>query len=290
VSHKPALSLEFLPILDRIKVLATGGLTTMHVVGDLMKHRIMSLQRRPRLCCWFTGPNDIGRIQRGPGTDLSWDKLAVLVGGITGETFVHESLILPQNIPALCDDPGLRTAILATLPTLDDSGVVVRHTGGRDPRGIQIFDAPIGGPQPASVACSANPAVAPSPLYKGKEAASGASAPGSSWWSKEERRCRLCRADGSLVFEPPRSARGLQVGPRRPASRPTAHRGVLVLRSCRHHHHLGVITPRDTSSSSRNSSNSRSGDRLASRVTRRSRAPSKCIPFFFEPNHHADKS
>jgi hypothetical protein len=65
---KPSLSPEFLPILDRIKVLATGGLTSMHVVGDLLKRRIMLLQRRPRLCCWFTGPNDIGRIQRELGT------------------------------------------------------------------------------------------------------------------------------------------------------------------------------------------------------------------------------
>jgi hypothetical protein len=43
------------------------------------------------------------------------------------------SLILPQGIPALFDDPGLRTVILATLPTLDESGVVVRQTGGQDP-------------------------------------------------------------------------------------------------------------------------------------------------------------
>jgi hypothetical protein len=92
---KPSLSLEFLPVLDRIKGLATGSLTSMHVVGDLLKRRIAPLQRRPRLCCWFTGPNDIGRIQRWPGTDLSWDELAVPVGGITGETFVPESLILP---------------------------------------------------------------------------------------------------------------------------------------------------------------------------------------------------
>jgi hypothetical protein len=69
------------------------------------------------------------------------------VRGIIGETFIPESLILPQNIPALCDDPGLRTAILATLPTLDDSGVAVRQTGGWDPHcGIRIFDAPVGGP------------------------------------------------------------------------------------------------------------------------------------------------
>jgi hypothetical protein len=113
----------------------------------------------------------------------------------------------------------------------------------------------------------------------------------------------------------PRSARRLQMGPRRPAPRPTTRRGTSVPRSSLHHHHPGVITPRSTSStnsnnnssrrgsssdlssSSHNSSShsqcgnsSRSGDRLASRVTGKSRAPSKCSPFFHEPNHHADKS
>jgi hypothetical protein len=68
---KPSLAPEFEPILNRIKELATGGLTSMHVVGDFLKRRVMSLQGRPRLCCWFTGHSDIGRIQRGPGTDLS---------------------------------------------------------------------------------------------------------------------------------------------------------------------------------------------------------------------------
>jgi hypothetical protein len=68
---KPSLSPELLPVMDRIKTFATGGLTSMHVVGDFMKCRIAPLQRRACLCCWFTGSNDIGRIQRGPGTDLS---------------------------------------------------------------------------------------------------------------------------------------------------------------------------------------------------------------------------
>jgi hypothetical protein len=40
---KPSLSPEFLPVLDRIKVLATGGLTSMHVVGDLLERWIMPL-------------------------------------------------------------------------------------------------------------------------------------------------------------------------------------------------------------------------------------------------------
>jgi hypothetical protein len=92
---------------------------------------------------------------------------------------------------------------LATLPTLDESGVVIRQTGSRDPhRGIQILDAPTGGPQPAGVAPSA-PTVAPSPLDKGKGAASSASTPGGTRGSEEERRRRLRRADGSLISEPP---------------------------------------------------------------------------------------
>jgi hypothetical protein len=146
---KSSLSPELLPVLDRIKTLATGGLTSMHVVGDFLKRWVMSLQRRSRICCWFTGLNDIGRIQHGSGTDLSWEELEVLVKGITGESFVPESLILPQDILALCDDPGLRTAVLAMLLTLDESGVAVRQTGGRDPLyGIQIHGVLAGVPSP----------------------------------------------------------------------------------------------------------------------------------------------
>jgi hypothetical protein len=73
----------------------------------------------------------------------------------------------------------LRTTMLASLPTLDESGVAVRQTGGRDPhRRIRIFDAPAGGPQSAGVAPSAPSgassasAVGPRPLDKGKGAAS----------------------------------------------------------------------------------------------------------------------
>jgi hypothetical protein len=68
---KPSLALEFQFVLDRIKSLAVGGLTSMHVVGDFLKRQIAPLQQRARLCCLFTGSNDIGRIQRGPRTNLS---------------------------------------------------------------------------------------------------------------------------------------------------------------------------------------------------------------------------
>jgi hypothetical protein len=136
---KPSLALEFQLVLDRIKSLAAGDLTSMHVVRDFLKRRIAPLQQRARLCCWFIGSNDIGRVQCGPGTDLSWEELEVLVKGITGEPFVPESLILPEGIPALCDDAGLRSVNLATLPTLDERGIAVRQTGGRDPIAVSRY-------------------------------------------------------------------------------------------------------------------------------------------------------
>jgi hypothetical protein len=47
---EPSLAPEFQLVLDRIKSLAAGGLTSMHVVGDFLKHRIASLQQRACLC------------------------------------------------------------------------------------------------------------------------------------------------------------------------------------------------------------------------------------------------
>jgi hypothetical protein len=174
---KPCLVSEFGPILDKIKELAVGGLTSMHVLGDFLKRRVLPLQGRPRLCCWFTGPSDIGRIQRGLGTNLSWEQLEILVKEITGEAFIPKTLIPPQGILPLCDNPGLRSAVLARLPTLDESGVAIRQTSDRDPQwGIHIPSVPVGGPQPADVGPRAPPA-APSFSDKGKGPASSSSAP-----------------------------------------------------------------------------------------------------------------
>jgi hypothetical protein len=185
---QPSLSPELLTVLDRIETLVTGGLTSMHVVGEFLKHQVTSLQQRPRLSYWLTGPNDICRIQHGPGTDLSWEELELLVKGITGESFISESMILPRA--SRRSDPALRTVMLASLPTLDESGVALRQTGGWDPhRRIRISGAPTGGPQPAGVAPSA-PA-----------GASSASAAAPAPW---------IRARGLQVASPPEAAPGCQ--------------------------------------------------------------------------------
>jgi hypothetical protein len=198
------------------------------------------------------------------------------VKGITGESFVPESFILPRTsrhsvMIQGCDRrcwPLYRPSTRATWRY---------QTSSRDPlRGIRIPGVPTGGPQPAGPAPIVGPAAAPSPLEKGRGAASGASALGSSGGLEEERRCRLRRADGSFISNPPRSVRGLLVGPRGSAPKPRARRGASVLRhhhyrarrhdnhhrSHRHHHHPGAISPRGTSSSNNNSSgNNSSGNK-----------------------------
>jgi hypothetical protein len=222
------------------------------------------------------------------------------VKGITGESFVAESLILPEGIPPLCDDQGLRTAILDSLPTLDESGVAVRQTSGRDPhRGIQIPGVPAEGSRLADADSRATLATL-SPSGKGKGAASSSSAPGCPGRLEGERRHRLCRSDGSFIGDPPldsglpQKRQKIAGGVGRPAPRPRARRGASVLhqlhhQSCRHrrHHHLACHRHRG---SSINNNSSKGSGRLASKVVGRSRAPSKCIPSHFPhwSSYHVD--
>jgi hypothetical protein len=67
----------------------------------------------------YTGPNDYCRIARGPGTDFTRAELEVAIRGMTGEAFSLETLVLPSGIKALCEDQTLRSAVLASMPTLE---------------------------------------------------------------------------------------------------------------------------------------------------------------------------
>jgi len=88
--------------------------------------RIDPLKQRPRPAWSFTGLNDCSRTHREEGSDLTQEALEVLVRAVTGEVFIPKNLILPQGVVPLCEDSRLRTAVLATLPTLDDGGLAAR--------------------------------------------------------------------------------------------------------------------------------------------------------------------
>jgi hypothetical protein len=123
---RPSLPAELNLVLDRVKVLARGGLTSMMVLGDFLRRRIAPLQQRSRMACMFTGVNDCSRIERRASTDLFDAELEVLIWGMTGEVYALELLVFLRGISALCEDQGMRTAIQVSLPTLDNGGLAVR--------------------------------------------------------------------------------------------------------------------------------------------------------------------
>ena len=126
---KPSLPPVFDPVLNKIKTLVKGGLTSLHVLGDYLKRRIAPLKRRPRPAWSFTGPQDCSRTHRGEDSDLTQEGLEVLVRAVTGEIIIPEHLILPQGVVPLCEDSRLRNAVLATLPTLNDGGLAAGSVG-----------------------------------------------------------------------------------------------------------------------------------------------------------------
>jgi hypothetical protein len=101
---RPSLPTELDPVLDRVKTLARGSLTSMMVLGDFLRHRIPPLQQRSRMACMFTGVNDCSRIVRGAGSDLFVSKLENLIRVMTGKAYAPELLALPRGVKALCED------------------------------------------------------------------------------------------------------------------------------------------------------------------------------------------
>jgi hypothetical protein len=55
---RPFLPVVLDLVLDRVKTLARGGLTSMMVLGDFLRRRIAPLQQRSKMACMFTGVND----------------------------------------------------------------------------------------------------------------------------------------------------------------------------------------------------------------------------------------
>jgi hypothetical protein len=192
---------ELGPVLDRVKNLSRSGLTSLMVLGDFLKRRVAPLQQRTRMACMYTGTNDCCRIARGHGTDFSRAELETVFRAMTDEAFSLESLVLPSGIKALCEDQALRLTVLASMPILDEGGLVVRQLRGDPNRGIHIPGAsPVrqqratqgpGGPSPRGPApAGKGKEKVPVPEHRHKDNMEGSKAR------------RLQRGDGSFVGEP----------------------------------------------------------------------------------------
>jgi hypothetical protein len=198
---RPTIPAELDPVLYRIKKLARSGLTSMMVLGDFLKRRIVPLQQRYRMAYVYMGLNDCCRIARGPGGDFTRTELEAALRAMTGEVFIPESLVLPSGVKALCEDQALRSSVLASMPTLDEGGLAVRQLGGDPNRGLQIPGAsPVRQQRPSEGAGEPGPG-GPAPGGKGKE-----KAPVPEHRQKDHsegsKSRRLQRGDGSFVGEP----------------------------------------------------------------------------------------
>jgi hypothetical protein len=197
---KPSLPAELDPVLDRVKTLARGSLMSMMVLGDFLRRRIAPLQQRSRMACMFTGVNDCSRIVRGAGSNLSGAELEVLIRAMTGEAYAPELLVLPRGIKALCEDQAMRTAVLASLSTLDEGSLAVQQVRGDPNRGIRIPGTSPDSHQRADLSPSESSHGGPAP--SGKEKVPEAATSQSSWDREEDRSRRLRRGDGSFMGEP----------------------------------------------------------------------------------------
>jgi hypothetical protein len=198
---KPSLPEELGLVLDRVKNLTRGGLTSLMVLGDFLKRRIAPLQQWTRMACMYTGQNDCCRIACGPDTDFTRAELEAAFRAMTGEAFSPESLVLPSEVKALCEDQALRSSVLASMPTLDESGLAVRQLGGDPNRGIHIPGASPNRQQRASQGPRGPSSGGPAPTGKGKE-----KVPVPEHHHKDHtegsKTRRLQRGDGSFVGEP----------------------------------------------------------------------------------------
>jgi hypothetical protein len=89
---KPSLPEGLDPVLNRVKTLAKGGLTSMMVLGNFLRRRIAPLQQRSRMAYMYTGSSDCCRIMRGPGIDLTRAELEAAIRAVTVEAYSLESL------------------------------------------------------------------------------------------------------------------------------------------------------------------------------------------------------
>jgi hypothetical protein len=141
----PGLEPGFDPVLDRIQYLAESGLTSLMVLHDFLSWRLAPLQDRATRPAWmYTGVIDIMRLERGPGSSLDGELLTACLKALTTDQFSAELTTPPASCGAICMDQAARTALLATMPTLDDIDIAVVQRGDLS-RGVTIPGATVTG-------------------------------------------------------------------------------------------------------------------------------------------------
>jgi hypothetical protein len=157
----PGLEPVFNPVLGRIRILAESGLTSMMVLHDYASRRITPLQERTRPTWLYTGVNIVMWLERGDGSTLSEEALALVMGKLSPDPSSHGFVTPLTSCQPFCMGQAVRSLLLVVIPSMDNVGIapIQRHDQSR---GVQILRTGATGGQ-----CGAVPTPAPS-MGKGR--------------------------------------------------------------------------------------------------------------------------
>jgi hypothetical protein len=127
----------FNPVLGRIPILPKGGLTSMTVLHDFVSKRIVPLQECTHPAWLYTGVNDVTRLERGNGSVLGKEALALVMGKPSPDPSSHNFVTPPASYQPLCIEQAMRTLLMVAMPSMDDVGIAPVQRGDQS-RGVQI--------------------------------------------------------------------------------------------------------------------------------------------------------
>jgi hypothetical protein len=117
------------PMIERIKLLMSHGLTVMMVLHDFLTRCIAPLQDRAHPTWMYTGKGETTWLERDSDSDLAPDVLGALLGRLSPDP-CSVNFITPSVICApMCSDQAAWTRLPRELPTLDDIGITARQKG-----------------------------------------------------------------------------------------------------------------------------------------------------------------
>jgi hypothetical protein len=100
------------------------------VLHDFLSKRLTPLQDRShRPASMYTGVNDIMQLDRGPRSSLDEVLLAASLKALTINQFSAKLMVPAAVCKPICANQAARTALLATIPTLDDVDITLVQRG-----------------------------------------------------------------------------------------------------------------------------------------------------------------
>jgi hypothetical protein len=129
MEQDPSLETAYNPVMGRIQILTESGHTSMTVLHDYVSKRIAPIQERIRPTWLYTGVNDVTRLERGDGSALSEEALALMMEKLSPDPSSHDFVTPPASCQPLCVDQAVRLMLLVAMPSMVDVGIAPIQRG-----------------------------------------------------------------------------------------------------------------------------------------------------------------